>query len=81
MNAAALLAKAEVTVASAQALLERGGPNGAVNRTCYAMFDAARAMQFTSAAQTHCFALMHRRSHAQLVHFWRQARPRWRARR
>lgn len=44
MNATALLAKAEVAVASAQALLERGDPDGAVNRAYYAMFDAARAV-------------------------------------
>ncbi|MCX7662789.1 MAG: HEPN domain-containing protein [Tepidimonas fonticaldi] len=44
MNATDLLAKAEVAAASAQALLERGDPDGAVNRAYYAMFDAARAM-------------------------------------
>lgn len=59
MNATDLLAKAEVAAASAQALLERGDPDGAVNRAYDAMFDAAR-VQFISAAQTHCFALMHR---------------------
>ncbi|TSE26764.1 hypothetical protein Tsedi_00472 [Tepidimonas sediminis] len=42
MNATDLLAKAEVAAASAQALLERGDPDGAVNRAYYAMFDAAR---------------------------------------
>ena len=80
MNAATLQAKTEVAAASAQALLERGDPDGTVNRAYDAMFDAAR-VQFISAAQTHCFALMHQRSHAQLVRIWRQARPTWRARR
>ncbi|TSE20877.1 HEPN domain protein [Tepidimonas alkaliphilus] len=61
MNAAALLAKSEVAAASAQALLERGDADGAVNRAYDAMFDAARAiltaalgeMEAGAAARTH----------------------------
>jgi uncharacterized protein (UPF0332 family) len=38
-----LMAKAAQVAESAQALLDRGDPDGACNRAYYAMFDAARA--------------------------------------
>lgn len=39
----ALIRKAKTALASAEALVALGDVDGAVNRACYAMFDAARA--------------------------------------
>jgi uncharacterized protein (UPF0332 family) len=38
-----LMAKAVQAVASAKVLLDTGDADGACNRACYALFDAARA--------------------------------------
>ena len=43
MKAQALMAKAVQAAASAKVLLDAGDADGACNRACYAMFDAARA--------------------------------------
>jgi uncharacterized protein (UPF0332 family) len=45
------MAKASTACSSAWALLELGDVDGAANRACYAMFDAARAALLASGAQ------------------------------
>ena len=47
MNSEQLIARAQRTVASAKLLFDAADLNGACNRACYAMFDAARAALLT----------------------------------
>lgn len=48
LDPVALMAKASTACSSARTLLELGDTDGASNRACYAMFDAARAALLAS---------------------------------